>query len=140
MERRRYPILESLYPPRDPAPALRARGERQALVRPSVTPHQESRTLPEGARVMAPGDLVEFMVYGVDDEDQTQEVHLAFREEVVQGVYLKLRFEPAGVRAIFIVRDTNGRRWAAAYGEQILARLSQRGLRTQHVDIEEQVP
>jgi hypothetical protein len=136
---RSYPLLESLYPPQ--AVAARVRPERSARVRPSVTPQETPHpaVAPAGLQVPAPGELVEFLVYGVDDEDQTQEVHLAFRDEVVRGVYLKLRFETAGVRAIFMVRDVSGRRWAAAYGEQILARLSSKGLRTQRVDIEEVV-
>ncbi len=144
---RTYPILEGLYPPRAQAGALPVRSARQAQVRPSVTPQGGKRaaTGPSGqAQGMkmpaAPGELIEFMVYGVDDDDQTQEVHLAFREEVVAGVYLKLRFETAGVRAVFIVRDKTGRRWAAAYGEQILARLAEKGMRTIGVDIEDAKP
>ncbi len=77
------------------------------------------------------------MVYGVDEDDQTQEVHLAFRDEVVSGVYLKLRFEADGIRAIFIVQDKSARRWAAAYGEQILLRLEKKGMKTSRVSIEE---
>jgi len=76
------------------------------------------------------------MVYGTDDEE-TPEVHLAFREEVMAGVYLKLRFETAGVRAIFMVQDAAGRRAARAYGEEILARLASKGLRTTTVEVEE---
>jgi hypothetical protein len=85
---------------------------------------------------MSPGDLIHFMVYGTD-EDGTREVHLAFQDDVLAGVYLKLRFEPAGLRAIFMVRDAEGRRLAAAHGDDILARLSKRGLRTNTWDVEQ---
>ena len=69
----------------------------------------------------------------------TEEIsHDALTEGVMEGVYLKLRFDPEGVRAIFLVRDASGRRAAKAYGPDILARLEQKGVRTTRVEIEEQ--
>lgn len=137
---RSYPILESLFPP------LPATADGSAVA-PAAQP---LRIGPPPAAVAdahaskvagpaAPGELIEFMVYGTD-EDGTAEIHLAFREQVLSGVYLKLRFDSAGVRAIFIVRDAEGRRVAQAYGDQILARLSRRGLRTATVEIEQAIP
>ncbi|MBN2358123.1 MAG: hypothetical protein JXR83_01635 [Deltaproteobacteria bacterium] len=134
---RSYPILGSLFPPLPAAPApaidLASRPLRVGPPAPAAAASSPAAVGPE-----APGDLIEFMVYGTD-EDGTQEVHLAFREQVLSGVYLKLRFDTAGVRAIFLVRDAAGRRIARAYGEQILARLASRGLRTAAVEIEEAV-
>ena len=138
---RQYPVLESLFPPRanppraDPlrragAPVVAAPPRRQAGKRPS---------LPEGAVSTSLGsasELIEFMVYGTDEHD-TPEIHLAFREDVMAGVYLKLRFETRGVQAVFIVRDAAGRRLAKSYGEDILARLAKKGLRTDAVVIED---
>lgn len=140
---RDYPMLRALYPPvENPAPSGQGNQLRQAAVRPSVTPSKDSahdKTIDPGPGAVlkqgAPGDMVDFIVYGVDEEDQTQEVHLSFRDEVVSGVYLKLRFEPAGLKAIFLVNDKAGRRWARAYGEQILARLATKGLKTGSVEI-----
>lgn len=132
---RRYPLLESLYPA-EPAVAradpLRRPGA-PVLPRSAI---ERSGTSNGIAPTVAPADLLDFLVYGTDEAGD-QEVHLSFREEVMAGVYLKLRFEPGGVRAIFLVRDPAGRRLAAAYGEELLARLARKGLRVAGVDVEE---
>jgi len=137
---RSYPILEALFPPLPAAtgagPAIEPAAQPLRVGPPTAPTGNERSTKVRGPA--APGELIEFMVYGTD-EDGTAEVHLAFREQVFSGVYLKLRFDTAGVRAIFIVRDADGRRIAQAYGEQILARLAKRGLRTATVEIEQAI-
>lgn len=136
--KRRYPLMQNMYPAlANPAPAGQATQPKQAAIRPSVSLKNKSRpSQSTAARAQnKSGELVDFIVYGVDEDDQTQEIHLAFRDDVVRGVYLKLRFEAAGLRAIFLVNDKSARRWARAYGEQILARLEKKGLKTSVVEI-----
>lgn len=135
--KRSYPVLEALFPPRPQvAPADPRRRPGAPLPYPAAPPRRAAA--PRASQGPArPAELIDFMVYGTDDEG-TPEVHLAFREEVLEGIYLKLRFETAGVRAIFMVRDAAGRRAARAYGPDILARLEQKGMRTTTVEIEEQ--
>lgn len=135
---RAYPLLQTMYPAVAKAAASgQSPRPKQALIRPSVS--LENKTQSEAGITTraqnSSGELVDFIVYGVDEDDQTQEIHLAFRDDVVRGVYLKLRFEAAGLRAIFLVRDKSARRWAHAYGEQILARLEKKGLKTSTVEI-----
>jgi uncharacterized protein with ATP-grasp and redox domains len=137
---RQYPVLQALFPPieikqqRDPlrqpgAPVMPARAQLR-----SDQP-KTSTTMAAGLGMAAAKDMIDFMVYGTDDHD-TPEIHLSFREDVMAGVYLKLRFEAKGVQAIFIVRDQAGRRIALSYGEQLLARLATKGLRTDTVSVE----
>ncbi len=135
---REYPLLCQLYPPvRDPAPSGQSVRPKTAAIRPSVSLKKSVTAAPtQDAQSMRSSDqIVDFIVYGQDEDDQTQEVHLAFRDDVVRGVYLKLRFETAGLRAIFLVNDKAARRWARAYGEQILARLEKKGMKTHAVEI-----
>lgn len=73
-------------------------------------------------------DMVDVMLVG-DDEDGKQHVHLAFKDDVFGGLYLKLERTSAGLFATFLVPSDGDRRGVEGQVDLLLARLRGRGMR-----------
>jgi hypothetical protein len=73
-------------------------------------------------------DMVDVMLVG-DDEDGRQHVHLAFKEDVFGGLYLKLERTPDGLFATFLVSSDGDRRGVEGHVDLLLSRLRSRGMR-----------
>jgi hypothetical protein len=72
-------------------------------------------------------DMVDMMLVGDDDGQHT--VHLAFKDHVFGGLYLKLERTPDGLHATFLVGDDIDRRGVEGQVDALLARLRDRGMR-----------
>lgn len=73
-------------------------------------------------------DLVDVMLVG-DDEDGKAQVHLAFKDEVFGGLYVKLERDDAGLFAIFTARSELDRRAIEGHVGDLLARFRNKGMR-----------
>lgn len=72
-------------------------------------------------------DMVDVMLVG--DDDGTQHVHLAFKEDVFGGLYLKLERASDGLFATFLVSGDRERRGVEGHVDLLLSRLRDRGMR-----------
>lgn len=73
-------------------------------------------------------DMVDIMLVG-DYEDGKQHVHLAFKDDVFGGLYLKLERTAEGLFATFLVPSDRDRRGVEGHVDLLLARLRGRGMR-----------
>lgn len=73
-------------------------------------------------------DMVDMMLVG-DDEDGGQQIHLAFKDDVFGGLYLKLARTPDGLFATFLVPDDGARRAVNGQVDELLSRLRSRGMK-----------
>lgn len=104
-----------------PPPAIAVPAPDVDLAPPDVTQRDEART----DALME--DMVDVMLVG--DDDGKQHVHLAFKEDVFGGLYLKLERTPEGLYATFLVPSDSERRGVEGHVDLLLARLRDRGMR-----------
>jgi hypothetical protein len=103
-----WPTPEVRRPP-PPAPVVDDAGEEDG----------------EGGRME---DLVEMVLVGGDD-GEVPSVHLMFKQDTFDGMYLKLERSPDGLFARFQVKDASTRRAVAGHVDMLLSRLRDKGMR-----------
>lgn len=82
-------------------------------------------------------DMVDVMLVGDDGDDGgKQHVHLAFKDDVFGGLYLKLERTSDGLFATFLVRSDGDRRGVEGHVDMLLSRLRSRGMRIQGHKVE----
>jgi hypothetical protein len=135
---RSYPIAEAALdrllgraPPDEKPESLESFDIGPSVTRPPAeiaTPAPAPVSM-EGAPLpdLDPEDLVDMMLVGQDDGQH--QIHLAFREEVMGGLYVTLERRLDGLFATFLVDDVNDRRHLESTVGQLLARLEGRGMR-----------
>jgi hypothetical protein len=73
-------------------------------------------------------DLVEMVLVGGDDGEPPS-VHLMFKQDTFDGMYLKLERTPEGLFARFQVKDASTRRAVAGHVDMMLSRMRDKGMR-----------
>jgi|GEM_PF-956839 len=96
--------------------------------RPTVDDTQAQRAVTKGRLE----DMVDLMFMGSgtgdDDDPASQQIHLQFKEDVLDGLYVTLVKVDGGMRATFVVRDANSRRLVDGHVQNLVARLSSKGI------------
>jgi hypothetical protein len=148
-------LLSTLFPEENPIRPLPATGDAAQLddfdIGPSIIRPPASITKPSEEEADGPiratddaadvltdqaNELVEVVLVGTDS-DSNKEIHLIFKEDIFAGMHLRLVTTPVGLEAIFMVQDKDARRTIEGQVDDIMARLSKRGLRIASHRIEE---
>ena len=76
-------------------------------------------------------DMVDLMFMGSGGDESNpseQQIHLQFKEEILDGLYVTLVKVDGGMRATFVVRDANSRRLIDGQVQNLVSRLSAKGI------------
>lgn len=84
-------------------------------------------------------DMVEVVLVG-KPEDGKSEIHLLFKEDVLQGLYLVLQRRSDGLFAQFTVGDDTSRRAVLGRVDELVARLRDRGMAIAGYDVAVKAP
>lgn len=98
------------------------------IAKPPSEVEQESPDDDDATVLRRADALIDMALVGTDD-NENQEVHLVFKEDVFSGVHLRLVTTPEGLEVIFVVQDAYSRRQLEGRIEDLMARLSRKGLR-----------
>ena len=98
------------------------------IAKPPATEDEMQTAAPNTSIMHQANSLIDMALVG-SDEDDRQEVHLIFKEDVFEGVHLRMVTTPDGLEVIFMVQDAYSRRQLEGRVDDLMARLSQKGLR-----------
>ncbi|MCP4504196.1 MAG: hypothetical protein GY822_30095 [Deltaproteobacteria bacterium] len=73
-------------------------------------------------------NMVDLFFAGAEEENQEQQIHLQFKEDILGGLYLTLKKTDAGMVAHFVVNDKNTRRLVESQAHSLVARLEKKGI------------
>jgi len=104
-------------------PASITKPIQEEIETPPQNPNEAAHLLTQQAN-----ELVEVVLVGTDS-DSNKEIHLVFKEDIFAGMHLRLITTPIGLEAVFMVQDKNARRMIEGRADDMMARLSKRGLR-----------
>ncbi|MEW5852846.1 MAG: hypothetical protein AB2A00_28945 [Myxococcota bacterium] len=96
---------------------------------PAHAPSRRTRApAPEATGTSLMEDMLDLAAVGRDDKG-VMEMHLIFKEEVLRGLVCKLRFEAAGLQALFVAPDETVRRYVESTANDLLDRMRRRGMK-----------